>query len=230
MENEFLKFFFGYVEGKARTKAILAIEICAKIEQMIENQPCPVVSLDRIYAPRTDYTIEATRVTDPVTKESTIGPRQNCPSIYDQIGFIDTRGPIAVADCGAFDGGTIEKICEMLEKRSIAIDCVYLGVCGRRAKERLSARWNLKCAYTMELYEWIELRDAFLIDGRAACAPDRKRWFIPYSENLQNWASIPSGREEEAAKLCGNIQQKAYRAAVRDQSDRPDTGEHRPEN
>lgn len=208
MENEFLKFFFGYFEGIARTRSILATDICAKIETMIENQPYPVVSLDRIYAPVTDYAIEATRVTDPIGMKSTIGPRQGCLPIEQQIAMLKTNGPVSVADCGAFEGGTIEMICEMIERRRIRVDRVYLGVCGKRAKDRLSPRWKIESAYRIDLYEWIELRDAFLIDGRATYAPGREREFIPYSDNLQGWASVPEKKGKEAALLCETYNRK----------------------
>ena len=55
---------------------------------------------------------------------------------------------------------------------------------------------------TFNFYEWIELRDLFGIDGRATGILNGIRTFMPYWENLTQWASIPQCNEQKVAELC----------------------------
>ena len=106
-------------------------------------------------------------------------------------------------DIGAFSGGSLLEICELLEKEEIEVQRITLGVADSAAVERISKKIeNVQAAYTFKFYEWIELRDLWGIDGRSVGNIGKRRAFMPYWENLTEWATIAPEYEEKVQKLC----------------------------
>jgi len=65
--------------------------------------------------------------------------------------------------------------------------------------------------YGANFYEWIELRDLVGIDGRAVgLSSEGYRLYMPYWENLTEWASIPKESMAPVKEIC----LKAYKAIM----------------
>ena len=81
----------------------------------------------------------------------------------------------------------------LIEKNEgISVKQVYLGVAGRGVEAELKdGNVEIITVYGANFYEWIELRDLLGIDGRAVgLSFEGYRLYIPYWENLTEWASI----------------------------------------
>jgi len=82
----------------------------------------------------------------------------------------------------------------LIEKNEgISVKQVYLGVAGRGVEAELKdiSVDEIITVYGANFYEWIELRDLLGIDGRAVgLSFEGYRLYIPYWENLTEWASI----------------------------------------
>jgi len=65
--------------------------------------------------------------------------------------------------------------------------------------------------YGANFYEWIELRDLVGIDGRAVgLSSEGYRLYMPYWENLTEWASVPEESMAPVKEIC----LKAYRGIM----------------
>lgn len=169
---------------------------------MVRRNGYPVISLDRVYLTNADEYLEVTRITDPRTGEVKVSERPGNISLSEQINILRKYGKIVLADVGAFEGGTLLEISEMLEKNGLKIEEIYLGFSGNEANRRINNSRKLTALNLFDFYEWIELRDFFGIDGRNVGMDNNIRLYIPYWENLPKWASISEEKEQEVAELC----------------------------
>ena len=115
---------------------------------------------------------------------------------------------VSLVDVGAFEGDTILDICRRVEEEGIKVDGVYLGFSSEIANGKIGNRYRYRVLNSFNLYEWIELRDFFGIDGRNIENNDGQKMFIPYWENLIKWASVPEENEKEVRELCISYNQK----------------------
>jgi len=112
----------------------------------------------------------------------------------------------------AFTGDTLLKIIKWFENEGISVKQVYLGVAGRGVEAELKdVTVEIITVYGANFYEWIELRDLLGIDGRAVgLSSEGHRLYIPYWENLTEWASIPKESIEPVKEIC----QSSYKAIM----------------
>ncbi|MBI2172926.1 MAG: hypothetical protein HYT73_01800 [Candidatus Aenigmarchaeota archaeon] len=202
IEDRFLREFWAYIPGSASPAEIDAACLSRDIELEAGRSKYPVVSLDRIYMPNADRYLEVTRITNPKTGKVTIGPRPGSIALKEQVSGIRALGKISLADVGMFDGNTLLEICSLLEGCGIEIGEIYLGISGNEAYRRISGSRRVNALNLFDLYEWVELRDFFGIDGRNVGASNGKRRFMPYWENLSGWASISSPNERCVERMC----------------------------
>ena len=201
LEDAFLAKYWRFVpEAVSR----VALDICVPVRDLcalVRNSAYPVVSMDRIYVPTAAQFLEVTRVTNPDTGTVCLGPRSGCAALEEQVQSISGDN-IVLADVGAFDGNTIAQVVEVLECAGKTVQNVLLAFSSTTAAQKIRQQKPLTALYTFDFYEWIELRDLFGIDGRNVGLQNGQRQFIPYCENLTQWASIPKDAEKQAATLC----------------------------
>lgn len=172
----------------------------------------PYVSMDKVYVPNAPAYLEVTRLTNPDTGEITISQRPGKNSIPEQIEAIQKGGcnTITLIDAGAFGGDTLIEVVSMLREGGISTESVRLAVSSYEIDQKVNGGIKLSVTEKFNLGEWIELRDFFGIDGRnVGVDANGNRLYIPYWENLTDWASIPKQAEKAIADLC-----KAYNIAL----------------
>ncbi|MBU1975073.1 MAG: hypothetical protein KKG59_01575 [Nanoarchaeota archaeon] len=199
IEDEFLSEFWEYVPDNVDKVELSASEL-ADILASRMNGWAPVLSLDRVYFRNADCYLDVTRVTDPKTGAVVLGPRPGSLPLEEQISEIP-YDKVVLTDVGAFEGDTLIGISEALAARNIQVGAAYLGVSDESALKKVGKTLPTLVLNTFRLYEWIELRDLLGIDGRIV-ASEGTRKFIPYWENLEEWASIPSESVSDVNKLC----------------------------
>ncbi|MEK6916635.1 MAG: hypothetical protein AABW92_02725 [Nanoarchaeota archaeon] len=98
----------------------------------------------------------------------------------------------------------MREIYKLLKDRQIEVSEIYLGVCNGKSYPKLNSDIEITVASgTFNFKEWIELRDLVGIDGRIVdCETDGQRRFIPYWENLGQWASIPEKSINPVREIC----------------------------
>ena len=186
-------------------------------EKMSESQN-PVVSIDDVYPSDelVDAYLDATRITDKDTGESVTGTRSGVETYDENIDRISSEyDKIDLVDIGAFTGGTIEETINDFEEHGVEVDNVYLPVNGSDLDVESMEDYTFR--------DWLELRDLFLIDGRKVGEGPNK--FIPYSENLAEWAAIPEEFEDEVEELSMSAYEETAEILGVDKSE---VGEHVP--
>lgn len=197
-----------------------ASELSSELKNVIrDNCKTPLISLDRVYIQNggsfkmvNDF-LDVTRRTDPITGAVTLEERPgSCPLIEQIIYLRNHYNEVSLADVGAFTGDTLLKIIKWLEDEGISVKQVYLGVAGEGVEAKLKdTSVEIITVYGANFYEWIELRDLLGIDGRAVgLSSDGDRLYIPYWENLTEWASIPEESVEPVKEIC----QSSYKAIM----------------
>jgi len=182
--------------------AIDANAVSMELETKTRRNGYPVISLDRVYLTNADGYLEVTRITNPKTGEVKVSERPGNRPLSEQINGLRKYDKIVLADVGAFEGGTLLEISEMLEKSGLKIEEIYLGFSSNEANRKINKSRKLTALNLFDFYEWIEIRDFFGIDGRNVGMDSGTRLYIPYWENLPKWASIPREKEQEVAELC----------------------------
>jgi len=86
------------------------------------------------------------------------------------------------------------------------VTAIHVAVANTPALHSAQHEYPIDCCQDFEFYDWVELRDFFGIDGRLIQGDERT--FIPYWENLSEWASIPLEHEQCAAALCKEYHNK----------------------
>jgi len=198
-----------------------ASELSAALKNVIRNCKTPLISLDRVYIQNenggsfqmvNDF-LDVTRRTDPITGAVTLEERPGSRPLVEQITYLRNHySEVSLADVGAFTGDTLLKIIKWFENEGISAKQVYLGVAGEGVEAKLKdINIEIMTVYGANFYEWIELRDLLGIDGRAVgLSSEGDRLYIPYWENLTEWASIPEESIEPVKEICRN----AYRAIM----------------
>ncbi|HIH14819.1 MAG: hypothetical protein QT08_C0009G0066 [archaeon GW2011_AR17] len=202
LENRFLYDFWQYIPENLDKVAVNANPVSAQLETMVRRNGFPVISLDRVYLTNADEYLEVTRITDPKTGEVKVSERPGNRPLDEQISSLRKYEKIVLADVGAFEGGTLLEISEMLENSGLDIEEIYLGFSSNKANRRINNNRKLTALNLFDFYEWIEMRDFFGIDGRNVGMDSDTRLYIPYWENLPKWASISKEKEREVAELC----------------------------
>lgn len=204
LEDRFLQEFWAYVPANIIKESVSADALSKLLQYLLSQENLPVVTLDDVYVnpSKVNGFFSVTRLTDPKTYETKIGSRPGAPSLEEQISKLASKykgKEIALADVGAFEGNTLVDVISMLEKASIKIPKVYLGVWGTQAINKVNGAVKQTVALrTYDLFEWIELRDFFGIDGRKT----ESGKIIPYWENLEKWASIVPENVQQVRELC----------------------------
>ena len=178
------------------------------MEKICKRNDLPIVSLDRVYITNANAYLEVTRVTDPVTGQTRVSSRPANKPLEEQIKSLRKYKKIILTDAGAFDGETLIEVCNQIERFGITIEEIYLGFSSTKANRKINNNRKLTVLNLYHFYEWIELRDLIGIDGRAVETSEKERTFIPYKENLIDWASIPQESESAVSKLCEQYQLK----------------------
>ena len=205
LEEEFLKELWPSIPKGINCIALDALETSKQLERICTESGLPIVSLDRVYVTNADSYLEVTRQTDLKTGEIIIAARPGAKSIEQQIDSIPYK-KIGLTDVGAFGGDTIIEVCRMLEKAGKKIAKIFLGYSSIGANEAINQNRDLEALNLFQFYEWIELRDLFGIDGRRIA----NGGFVPYWENLKEWASIPEKNEPKVKELCKRYNQKLF--------------------
>ena len=233
LEDDFLTEYWQYVprsvqwsngEWNVECQTKQASIVATKLTALTKSNGLPIVGLDRIYVLEAERYLEVTRQTDPKTGKIRLAERPGCLALEEQMANLrDEYRQIALADVGAFEGKTVLTLCAMLADNGIDVTNVYLGFMN---KELLTAEKvrsisvvpKVSVLETMRLYEWIELRDLFGIDGRCVGTKNGRKAFMPYWENLK-WASVPEKNIPSTATLCKEYNKKLLSVLERDSFD-----------
>ncbi len=203
LEDEFLTKFWPYIPQDINQVSVNCQDISTTLEYLTKRNNLPVISLDRVYITNANAYLEVTRQTNPKTGIITLAPRPNTPPLECQISKIASQyEKIILADVGAFGGDTILEIVSKLSQEKIVIKEIYLGFSTQEATNKIKQITPCTPIQTYNFYEWIELRDLFGIDGRQVESKTKEKTYIPYWENLGNWASIPQKNIEPVSQLC----------------------------
>ncbi|MEM0135213.1 MAG: hypothetical protein QXU18_08330 [Thermoplasmatales archaeon] len=195
----------------------------SKIKKM--NGSGLVVSLDRVYGSTADFHLEVTRETDPTSGSYRIANRFGAPAVDEQLNLLRdmmkscSYNGIILTDVGSFEGKTLDFMMDEMRKFGITTLGVVLGVSSEKLAEKLKNKYNGSSAVVETLaadqnYEWLEMRDLLLLDGRkvpSEYTKDGIRRYIPYTEDLHSYASIPEDKVEECKAYCN----KAYSEIAR---------------
>lgn len=218
LEEVFLDKFWQYTPQDSKATVLTVQDLETALYERYRYERIPCISLDRIYAPNTyfDYTpcfvcdLSVTRITNAITGEKRIGQRYGNKSVEEQIDALSrefasiSRG-VSLIDCGAFEGDTLVDIINRFKIRGVNVERVYLAVASYDAVDKLSAVCTVIANNVFNFKDWVELRDLFGIDGRKVS--ETENMFIPYWENLTEWASIPADKEKDAVDLCKKYNQ-----------------------
>jgi len=205
LEKNFLQEFWKYIPDSLEKVELDASFVSQKLEDVLAQKSYPVISLDRIYFSAL-RSLEVTRLTNPVTGEVNLASRPGSKVLEEQIEQIKEQ-EVVLTDVGAFDGGTILKVVSLLENNGTNVAEIVLGISSTKAYERLQGLNKVTTLNLFDIFEWIELRDLFGIDGRNVDFDRGSRLFIPYWENLSQWASISGKDELSVKKLCKEYNQ-----------------------
>lgn len=200
--------------------------------QAIRGRGSPlVIGLDRVYDQTADFYLEITRETDPLDpdREPKITNRFGTPPIHEQLRELqrmvalkrEQSGDngahdegVIITDVGSFGGGTLTTLSAMLGDYDVPICGVVLGLMPEQNVHKVRAIFGdrIQVINQIPIFEWLELRDLFLIDGRKppeSYTSDGVRRYIPYTDNLEKWASISDPEKRSiCAELCkGNYEQ-----------------------
>jgi len=189
-----------------------ASELSVELKNAIrDNCKTPLISMDRVYIQNdssfkmvNDF-LDVTRRTDPITGAVTLEERPGSRPLVKQVAYLRNHySEVSLADVGAFTGDTLLKIIKWFENEGISVKQVYLGVAGRSVEAELKdVNVEIITVYGANFYEWIELRDLLGIDGRAVgLSSEGHRLYIPYWENLTEWASISKESVEPVKEIC----------------------------
>jgi len=225
LQDSLIKEFKGVLSSDTQIKVFETSEISSSIQkkltELARDGVGPIsISLDRIYARYASAHLEVTRALDPATgKLSPPTNRPNSAPLQAQIkelalmiDFLKKEYPskrieVAMLDVGSFAGTTVTRIEEMLRSAGIVVDHIVLGISTPEGYEKLREVYKDRVSVQIptEFYEWMELRDLFLIDGRKvpdSYSPNGTRVFMPYTEMLVEDASVPLQNEKEAIQIC----------------------------
>ncbi len=205
LQEKFLSSFWDFVPCEERV-ALDAGNIAEKLQEKTARST-PLVSLDRIYAPSADAYLEVTRTTDPRSGGVTITERPYTAPLEEQFSSLRKYKEIDIVDVGCFEGQTTTYVVNRLRENGVVVRKAFFGI--KNAQANL-LQLPAEAVYTLPLFEWVELRDLFGIDGRAAGTANGEREYIPYWENLEKWASISQQYVAAAKKLC----QGAYKRTL----------------
>ena len=176
-------------------------ELSSKLKALL-NGASFYISLDKVYFPKAPAYLEVTRRTDQTTGKVELSERPGNKPLVEQLDSLSGYRKVSLTDVGAFSGDTLMQICSMFEARGVRISRVYLGVSSYELTAKANTRVKFNVVKQFNFYEWIELRDLLGIDGRAVGLKDGIRTYMPYWENLKEWASIPNDAVGVTAKLC----------------------------
>lgn len=203
IEDGFLSDFWPQIPDNMNRAEIEASDASLRMDSLLSLSELPVISLDRVYATKADGYLEVTRITDPITGKMSLSERPGKMPLENQMELIGSYGRVVAADAGAFEGSTILEVCEMIEDRGASVEGIYLGISSPKVNSILNKNRRVVSLYTFEdLAEWIEMRDFLGIDGRNVGYCDGKRIYIPYWENLSEWASIPGESLDVVKEVC----------------------------
>lgn len=205
LEENFLFKFWPYIPPGIIKKEATSKDVSQKLSCLVAERNQPFISLDRIYFPLAERYLEATRITNKITGEVTIGERCGALPLEEQLDLLKPYKSIILGDVGSFEGTTLLKVCSLLEQKGLKIEELVLGFVGKVAQEKLSPKYKLSSLYTFEFYEWIELRDFFGIDGRRQFGTNN---LMPYWNNLSSWASISLKDDKNVTSLCKEYNSK----------------------
>lgn len=232
LEEDFISDFARMIPEDKRIRAIRVREVVEEVELSVEKAmsafpEAVTVSLDPVFRGRGDsrFSLQTTRALNNETGECSIKNRSGTPSLDEQLTKLQDRFQlrdaskkgIILVDIGTFSGGTITDLVMWLEKNRIPVMSVVLGISSNDTKQKLDTKFgsriDLQIARTFDLFEWIELRDLFVLDGRSVIDglhKDGTRRFIPYTEDLQSWASIPVEKDAACRELCFRYRDALY--------------------
>lgn len=199
LENEFVSEFSMFIPSNVRLEVLTVAQIRESINRMLNGGS--ILSLDRIYFNEANFYLDITRQTDSISGKVSIDSRFGSSSLEQQIGNINREKPVTLVDVGVFDGDTLLETYSLLERFGVDIERVVLGVASKKGFKKVNSLRTVGVGRIFDFYEWIELRDLFGIDGRSV-ASKSKRKFIPYWENLSDWASIQEKDCKEAREFC----------------------------
>ncbi|MDE1825306.1 MAG: hypothetical protein KGH61_02060 [Candidatus Micrarchaeota archaeon] len=252
LEDEFISEFKWTLGDKAVIKKVdaesLASDMKSKLTELREANPNHIlISLDRVYVPMADHHIEVTRGLDPHTSQSLHGVnRHNTMPVEVQITDLrwlqdikkrnNMGRPLMVilTDVGAFDGTTLKMLVSLLQENGIKVDKIVLGVStswGHTALKDAYGDSVFVCNLYDDIYEWMELRDLMLIDGRQAVMGhyvNGIRHFVPYSEMLVKEAHVINiaSYEKAARKTCYKFYNQVMELLDELQINRDRVGKH----
>ncbi|RMF55354.1 hypothetical protein D6745_02510 [Candidatus Woesearchaeota archaeon] len=188
---------------------IYAEEASKRLEERVAESRDFTLSLDRIYVRNADTYLDVSRTMDN-NGSVLITERPGTQDLAEQIANIGSPHTINLIDVGVFEGGTLKVVCDLLQRQGNVINAVTVAVLNSNSEDKLrkSLGSDVKIDAVQEynLSEWIELRDFFGIDGRKVVG--KQGCFVPYWENLSEWASIPGERVENTRKLCQNFNKR----------------------
>lgn len=219
LETDFLNEFWQFVPEDCAKTSLNCSDLRKQLKLKRFEDFFPCVSLDPIYAQDNIIAyLSVTRITNPATGEKSIGSRPGTKPIERQIKEIsEICSRINLVDCGAFEGDTLLEIIRLLEQQKISVEKIYLAVSSYLARDKISQKSEVITNNLFNFKEWVELRDLLGIDGRKVSETDNA--FIPYWENLEEWASIPKENVRIVKQLCKQYNSSLIRILERTNGD-----------
>ncbi|MEK7129951.1 MAG: hypothetical protein AAB803_02935 [Patescibacteria group bacterium] len=182
------------------------IEIERTVLTLKNEKKIPTVTMDPVYGAVTaDYALNTTRgLTDDGSIEEIARP--GYPTIGEQIRALSQslngKREVYLVDAGAFSGGSLRTIIELLRSQNVEVKTVTLGFA---TKEGQRALWNMGVRPLVindigNPIDWVEARDfiPFIpLCGRViknSVQPGKLSIALPYilpEGNPSDWASIP---------------------------------------
>ncbi len=191
------------------TEWISESELRDGLSDILANSSFPVVSLDRVYAPRA-LQINVTRLVDGGLRDAGYGTRDgiytDLTAIVDEVAATIHERDIALVDDVVFSGAMMERIIDLFLERNIRVGHVFAGVAIGEGIERLRAR---NCSVTA-VREYSEVTDEICERDFMPGAPLSGRtvmgllntgapYVLPFGKPTQ-WASIPKNVEREFSR------------------------------
>ncbi|MDE1850338.1 MAG: hypothetical protein KGH54_00910 [Candidatus Micrarchaeota archaeon] len=221
LEDRFIKDFGKILRPGTKILQVEAAEITPKInrrvEKVKENQI--IVGLDKVYADSSNFILDITRNTDlrtgnflnMVERYGALKIKKQFQNLKKELKKANQKGIILV-DGGSCRGITIEQTAKLLEKSGIQTDKIILGFSTDTSFRYLNNLFpnKLESIEKYDVYEWTELRDVALIDGKTVppqYSINNRRTYRAYFETLEQDASIPTESVEIGKRLCYGLYQ-----------------------
>ncbi len=206
-----------------------AVQLNDSMATLLRGESRPQLNFDDVYfRGQSDAFYSTTRTTNPDNlNDKKQGPRLGFVSMAEQAKALAKKfgtQEIVVLDIGTFDGDTLDTEVRRLIEAGVNVKAIYLATANKNGYNKLTeGEGSLKAQHGVDIKvaegnmfdyaDWVELRDFIGLDGRKVMReingrtipefmPFKNQFlFIPYRENLGQWASLEY-KTDDLKALC----------------------------